>query len=114
MGQAEQSEETVFEAAVQLPRDQRNVYLDKACAGDADLRRRVDVLIGAFERAGDFMKEAAMPPSVRTAAVAIAEKSGDRIGRYKLLEQIGEGGCGVEVMAGKRLRSGTSKAMRNY
>src|SRR6202451_2171445 len=26
-------------------------------------------------------------------------KSGDRIGRYKLLQQIGEGGCGVVYMA---------------
>jgi serine/threonine protein kinase len=28
-----------------------------------------------------------------------SEKSGDRIGRYKLLQQIGEGGCGVVYMA---------------
>ncbi len=29
----------------------------------------------------------------------ISEKPGDRIGRYKLLQQIGEGGCGVVYMA---------------
>jgi eukaryotic-like serine/threonine-protein kinase len=29
----------------------------------------------------------------------MSEKPGDRIGRYKLLEQIGEGGCGVVYMA---------------
>src|SRR5687767_12778230 len=28
-----------------------------------------------------------------------AEKPGDRIGRYKILQQIGEGGCGVVYMA---------------
>ena len=31
--------------------------------------------------------------------IPIAEKSGDRIGRYKLLQQIGEGGCGIVYMA---------------
>jgi serine/threonine protein kinase/WD40 repeat protein len=31
--------------------------------------------------------------------VSIIEKSGDRIGRYKLLQQIGEGGCGIVYMA---------------
>ena len=47
MSQAEQREEAVFEAALQLPADQRAGYLDKTCAGDADLRRHVGVLLGA-------------------------------------------------------------------
>jgi len=60
---AEQREEAVFEAALELPADQRAAYLDKTCAGDADLRRRVQVLLGAFERAGGFMKHPAFPAS---------------------------------------------------
>ena len=31
--------------------------------------------------------------------IPLTEKPGDRIGRYKLLQQIGEGGCGVVYMA---------------
>src|SRR5258707_14631254 len=32
-------------------------------------------------------------------SISLTEKPGDRIGRYKLLQQIGEGGCGVVYMA---------------
>src|SRR5437667_5147995 len=41
-----------------------------------------------------------LPDHARTQhAASISEKPGDRIGRYKLLQQIGEGGCGVVYMA---------------
>jgi serine/threonine protein kinase len=91
----EQREEAVFEAALKLPASERAAFLGKACTGDAELRHRVVGLLSAFERAGSFMNQRATPG--RT--VGPAEKPGDRIGRYKLLEQIGEGGCGVVYVA---------------
>ena len=101
MSDSEQPEEVVFEAALRLTANQRVAYLDQACAGDAELRRRVDALLGAFERAGGFLQEPAMPTPARKMAVSPppTEKAGDRIGPYKLLEQIGEGGCGVVYAA---------------
>jgi len=99
MSQAEQREETLFEAALQLPLGQRAAYLDRECASDAAVRRRVEALLGALERAGGFMNEPAAPERTLGFSLAPAEKPGDRIGRYKLLEQIGEGGCGVVYVA---------------
>src|ERR1017187_4122514 len=91
----------VFGAARRLPVGERAAYLDQACAGDAALRQRIEELLQASDEAGNFLENpAAAPPSgtVRPAAMP-TEKPGDRIGRYKLLQQIGEGGCGVVYMA---------------
>jgi serine/threonine protein kinase len=91
----------VFGAARRLPARERAAYLDEACAGDAALRKRIEELLQASDEAGNFLENpAAVPPSgtVRPAAMP-TEKPGDRIGRYKLLQQIGEGGCGVVYMA---------------
>jgi serine/threonine protein kinase/tetratricopeptide (TPR) repeat protein len=99
MSETESREELVFEAALKLPAGEREAYLDRTCAGDVELRRRVEALLGAFGRAGAFLKEPASPVPTRTVGPAPAEKAGDRIGRYKLLEQIGEGGCGIVYVA---------------
>jgi tetratricopeptide (TPR) repeat protein len=88
----------VFSAARRLPAGERAAYLEEACAGDAALRRRIEELLQAGEEAGGFLgSPAANPPG--PAGTGRIETAGDRIGRYKLLQQIGEGGCGVVYMA---------------
>ena len=49
----------------------------------------------------DAKAPAENPPesTIRISPPPLAEKPGDRISRYKLLQQIGEGGCGVVYMA---------------
>ena len=91
----------VFTEALRLPREQRDRYLSEACKGDGEFRLRVEALLQAYEQAGDFLGRSAAerPPKAAAQVLAVAEKPGDRIGHYKLLQQIGEGGCGVVYMA---------------
>jgi len=90
----------VFTEALQLPPSERTGYLEHVCGPDLDLRSRVEALLRAYERSGDFLNEpAARVPLEAAQELSIGESPGDRIGRYKLLQQIGEGGCGVVFMA---------------
>ena len=91
-------EEQIFAEAVALPAGERPRFLDTACPGDADLRRRLEALLAAHDSAGGFMAApaAAGPPEPPSAA---SEAAGGRIGRYKLLQRIGVGGCGTVWMA---------------
>ena len=91
------SPEAILAAALEVTgAAERRAYLDRACAGDAGLRQEVESLLAAHEQAGGFMTA---PAVNATLPLPLTEQSGDRIGRYKLLEQIGEGGFGVVWMA---------------
>jgi WD40 repeat protein/serine/threonine protein kinase len=112
MNNQEQREEKIFDAALRLATPaERAAYLKGACGDDEPMRYRVEALLQAHDQAGTFLEKPApgaqIPgpaslPSLPAADVGIGaptEQAGERIGRYKLLQKIGEGGCGTVYMA---------------
>jgi eukaryotic-like serine/threonine-protein kinase len=74
---------------------EREAYLDQACPRDQALRQEVESLLSAYANAGDFLNQTCPLP----ASDFLIERTGTMIGRYKLLQKIGEGGFGVVYMA---------------
>jgi eukaryotic-like serine/threonine-protein kinase len=104
---------------------ERAACLAQACGNDAQLRQQVEALLQAHEKAGAFLEQPPVtalgvpsrllrdgsetepakagtpnaPGGTVVVSTPLTEKPGDRIGRYKLREKIGEGGCGVVYVA---------------
>ncbi len=71
----------------------RSSFLERACAGDSELRREVESLLSSHEQAGTaFLKNPVV--DLQAAAKASEPRSGRRIGVYQILEEIGRGGMG--------------------
>jgi len=78
---------------------ERAAYLDKACGNDAELRAKVEALLKAHQAAGGFLEAPVFGADVTLESSAKIEGPGTRIGRYELLELIGEGGMGLVYLA---------------
>src|SRR5260370_14395992 len=91
--------ESIFAAAVEISTEaERRRFVEQACADDTELKQRVEEMVENHFRAGNFLE----PPTagvVASADVPIVERPGSVIGKFKLLEQIGEGGFGIVFMA---------------
>src|SRR5215470_1813707 len=92
--------QAVFQAALEAPdRAARAAVLERECATDPEVSRRVQALLQAYEDPASILDRPPVSAVPVTVDDAPPERPGTVIGPYKIIEQIGEGGMGTVWMA---------------
>jgi non-specific serine/threonine protein kinase/serine/threonine-protein kinase len=91
---------SIFLDALELAPDQRREFLDQVCSNDFRLRSEVERMIAADESAKDFLENTPVA-SLMDSLPQLPDNSPatQRIGHYKIIREIGEGGMGTVYLA---------------
>ena len=107
-----QEVEKLCQEALELKESQRKAFVEKACAGDENLRQEVESLLKYDRRGGGFIEG----PALEVAAKMITPEKpesllGQQVGSYQILSLLGAGGMGV-VYKGRDVRLNRSVAIK--
>src|ERR1051326_3667326 len=91
--------EALFDQAVELAEAERGGFLDEACRDDPELYHELKVLLARAPTAGASLRSAVVAEVRMLANTAVTAQVGRRIGPFRLIDLLGEGGMGAVYLA---------------
>jgi serine/threonine protein kinase/Tol biopolymer transport system component len=101
--------EGLFQAALRLPPEERDAFVDEECAADPELRSEALSMLEADARAGSFLRTPTARPPLE--ADERGPAPGERLGPYEIVGRLGQGGMG-EVYRARDPRLGREVAIK--
>src|SRR6516165_5448407 len=89
----------IFQAAIEIPSSERSEYLDRACAGDEELRSEVASLLENDSIDTDTLHSVVASDLKGLAEAAGRREIGLRVGPYRLVRELDGGGMGIVYLA---------------